>query len=93
MLQAAYHQLLVTLLLPYHGWVAMMLALQLVQHPSMILMAKATSASGVGQKQMCYWPIPLLSYRHMSSHVSNAHCITNSMTLLVDGSMDNVDQL
>ncbi len=89
MLQAACHHLLVTLLLPYHGWVAMMLALQLVQHPRMILMAKATSASGVGQKRMYCWPMPLLSHRQMSSHVSNA----GLMTLLRDNSMDNVDQL
>jgi len=92
MLQAACHQLLVTLLLPYHGWVAMMLALQLVQHPRMMLMAKATSANGVGQKRMYYWPMPLLSYRQMSSHVSNAHCITSSTTLLGDCT-DNENQL
>ncbi len=61
MLQAVYHQLLVTLLLRYHGWVAMMLALRLVQHPRIILMAKATSASGVGQKRMYCWPMLLLS--------------------------------
>ncbi len=71
MLQAVCHQLLVTLLLPYHGWVAMMLALRLVQHPRMILMAKATSASEVGQKRMYYRPKPLLSYRQMSSRFSN----------------------
>ncbi len=90
MLQAACHQLLVTLLLPYHGWVAMMLALQLVQRPRMILVAKATSASGAGQKQMYCWPMLLLSYRQVSSHVSDAHCITSSMTPLGD-SIDNVD--
>ena len=89
MLQATCHQLLVTLLLPYHGWVAMMLAVQMVQHPRTILMAKATSASEVGQEQMRYWPVPLLSHRQMSSRVSNA----GLMTLLGDNSMDNVDQL
>ena len=70
----------------------MMLALQLVQHPRMILMAKATSASGVGQKRMYCWPILLLSYRPVSSHVSDAHCITSLLTPFGD-SMDNVDRL
>ncbi len=93
MIQAVCHRLLATLLLPYHGWVAMMLALQLVQHPRMNVMAKPTSGSGVSQNRMYCWPMMLLSYRKMSSHVSNAHCVTGSMILVGDNSMDNVDQL
>jgi hypothetical protein len=71
----------------------MMLALQLVQHPRMNVMAKPTSGSGVSQNRMYCWPMMLLSYRKMSSHVSNAHCVTGSMILVGDNSMDNVDQL